>query len=333
MGMISKPHDKFFKETLSDLEITKDFMLNYLPKEILEIIDLDNLSAGKDSYIDKELEELFSDILFKTTINGKEGYIYFLFEHKSYLCSRTSLQLLKYMIKIWEQKINKENISKLPIIIPLVVYHGESKWNIDTSFAGIIEGIGNLPESIRKYIPCYEYILYDLSPYGDEEIKGNAKLRIFLEILKAIFNKNFDEFIKTLERSFEALEKLEHQEKGIDYFETFVRYIMNARNDINIKDVYEVAKKISLERSEEIMTIAEQLVKEGMQKGIKEGMQKGIKEGMQKGIKEGMQKGIVEGKRKTARNLLRLGFSIEQVAEAAELSTKEVMRLKREIEK
>ena len=48
-------------------------------------------------------------------------------------------------------------------------------------------------------------------------------------------------------------------------------------------------------------------------------------------IKEGMQKGIIEGKRKIARNLLKLGFSAEQVAEAAELSTEEVMQLNRYI--
>lgn len=35
MSIISKPHDKFFKETLSDIETTKDFIINYLPKHIL----------------------------------------------------------------------------------------------------------------------------------------------------------------------------------------------------------------------------------------------------------------------------------------------------------
>ena len=160
----------------------------------------------------------------------------------------------------------------------------------------------------NKYIPDFEYILYDLSPYGDEEIKGSVKLRIFLEILKAIFHKDLDVFINTMEKSFEALEKLERQEKGIDYFETLVRYIMNARKDVTIQDVYETVKNISLERSGDIMTIAEQL------------------------IKEGMEKGIIEGKRKTAKNLLKLGFPVKQVAEAAELSLEEVMQLKREIE-
>jgi predicted transposase YdaD len=33
--------------------------------------------------IEKELEELFSDILYKVNLAGQEAYLYFLFEHKS----------------------------------------------------------------------------------------------------------------------------------------------------------------------------------------------------------------------------------------------------------
>ena len=164
MSIINKPHDKFFKETLSDLDTTKDFLFNYLPQEILDIVDISSISAEKDSFIDEELKEIFSDLLFRAIINGKVGYIYFLFEHKSYSWESTPLQLLKYMIAIWETIISsKTGNNKLPIIIPLVVYHGEDKWNIDVRFAKMIEGIDELPENVKKYIPNYEYLLYDLS--------------------------------------------------------------------------------------------------------------------------------------------------------------------------
>ncbi|WP_082631344.1 Rpn family recombination-promoting nuclease/putative transposase [Gracilibacillus massiliensis] len=53
-------------------------------------------------------------------------------EKKSYLSNNTPFQLLKYMMKIWEKKAIKEKTDKLPIIIPLVVYHGENQWNLRT---------------------------------------------------------------------------------------------------------------------------------------------------------------------------------------------------------
>jgi predicted transposase YdaD len=53
-----------------DINITKDFLKNYLPEEILKITDLDNVTHEKESFIEKDLEEFYSDLLFRTNING-----------------------------------------------------------------------------------------------------------------------------------------------------------------------------------------------------------------------------------------------------------------------
>nr|WP_242843516.1 Rpn family recombination-promoting nuclease/putative transposase [Clostridium tetani] len=122
---MQNPHDKFFKETFGNVEVTKDFLNNYLPQNIMNVIDMNTLEPQKDSFINEELQEGFSDMLFKVNINKKEGYIYFVFEHKSYTSIDIAFQLLKYMIEIWESKIKKEKTDKLPMIIPLVIYHGK----------------------------------------------------------------------------------------------------------------------------------------------------------------------------------------------------------------
>ncbi|ABI67501.1 Rpn family recombination-promoting nuclease/putative transposase [Syntrophomonas wolfei] len=123
---IQNPHDRFFKETLGKVEVAKDFLNNYLPGNIIKVIDVDTLEPQKDSFINKELQEGFSDLLFKANINNREGYIYFLFEHKSYTRKDIAFQLLRYMMEIWETKSKKEKADELPVIIPLVVYHGKS---------------------------------------------------------------------------------------------------------------------------------------------------------------------------------------------------------------
>jgi len=219
------------------------------------------------------------------------------------------------MIAIWELKTNKEKQKKLPIIIPLIVYHGENRWNIQPSLSYLIEGIEKLPASLKKHIPDYEYITYDLSPYGAAEIKGGAILRIILETLRSMFTKDVQVFYQVLKRSIIALEEIEQIDKGTEYFEVLIRYIMNARNDIGVTDIYELAKEVSLERSEEIMTIAEQLIQEGMEKG------------MEKGVEKGVEKGRLE----TARAALLKGADVKFVAEITGLSLETIQKLKAEI--
>ena len=48
---VQNPHDKFFKKTFGDVAMAKDFLKNYLPQSIMDIIDVDTLEPQKDSFI------------------------------------------------------------------------------------------------------------------------------------------------------------------------------------------------------------------------------------------------------------------------------------------
>lgn len=271
---IQNPHDKFFKETFGNIEITKDFLSNYLPKNIMKVIDVNTLEVQKDSFINEELEEGFSDMLFRVNINKREGYIYFLFEHKSYTSKDISFQLLKYMIEIWEAKIKKERTNELPIVIPLVIYHGSDSWNIKTTLGELITGYKNFPREIQKFIPDYEYLIYDISKYTDEEIKGEAQLRIILTIFRDIFTKDTRSLQKSIFRAVEYLQELEDKQTGIEYFETFIKYIFNARVNLTKKDINQIIDEIGKtypEGSELVMTLADIFRQEGKEEGIQQG--------------------------------------------------------------
>ncbi|GAB6100636.1 hypothetical protein JCM16358_25150 [Halanaerocella petrolearia] len=185
----------------------------------------------------------------------------------------------------------------------MVFYHGRQEWNIELNLSSLL---GEIPEELEKYIPDFEYLLYDLSPYSEEEIKGTAKARVFLEIIRAIFSDDFKERVK---EALLVLDKLEEKETGMEYFETVVKYIMSAKDDLTEKELKEVAKEISTERSEKIMTIAEKLREEGKKEGKKEGKR--------------------EGKREMAKNLLNVGVEIDKIVEASGLSEKEIKEIKK----
>ena len=275
---IQNPHDKFFKETFGKFEVAKDFLNNYLPQEIREIVNIDTLEPQKDSFVNEELQEGFSDMLFKSNINNYEGYIYFLFEHKSYSSKDAAFQLLKYIIKIWEAIIKKESANELPIIIPILIYHGKYNWNSKLRLGEMIAGYGLLSDQIKKYIPDYEYLLFNISRYSDEEIKGQAQLRIVLTIFRDIFTKDANEFHESMIRAIEYLSELDDKQTGIEYFETMMRYIFNVRSDLTERDVEKLIAKIENnypEGSEVLMTLAERFVEKGMEKGIEKGMEKG----------------------------------------------------------
>jgi predicted transposase/invertase (TIGR01784 family) len=275
------PHDKFYKSVFSDIAVVRDFLKNYLPESVLKMVELNDLELQNGSFVDEKLTEVFSDMLFRTTINNRDGYVYFLFEHKSYPDRLVALQLLTYMVRIWNQKVNRENNTHIPVIIPMLIYHGKSKWNIGT-LKDLILDYDLLPIEVRKIIPDFHYQVHDLSQFSDEEIKGDAILRITLSVLRDVFQKNGEEFISAIIKASEALNELTERNTGIQYFETYMRYILKSGVGLTNEQLDVVINELSdsfKEGSEVAMTLAESLREEGYEKGIEKGIEKGLEQG------------------------------------------------------
>ena len=70
---VSNPHDKLFRETWSNLENAGSFLQHYLPGHVLELMDLSTLEICKDSFVEKELSDYYSDMLYKVMLSGSPG--------------------------------------------------------------------------------------------------------------------------------------------------------------------------------------------------------------------------------------------------------------------
>ena len=286
---VVNPHDRFFKAVLGDEKHAREFLELYLPQELVRQLDLNTLAITKDSFIEKELREYFSDLLYRVELKGQPAFIYLLFEHKSSPDKLTAFQVLRYMVKIWELVLKQGQFhTRLPIIVPLVIYHGRSPWNIDTGFKHLF----HVPDGyFEAYVPDFEYLLYDISHFTDEEIKGAVILKASLLTMKYVFRP---ELGKQLEKIFGLFKDLTLKETGLEYLETLLRYLVNATDTIKKDDIARAIQ--SIPEGDKIMpTIAEQWKKEGFEEGIQQGIQQGIRQGIQEGIQQGIQQGIREG--------------------------------------
>lgn len=288
LGKLNQPHDKLFKRFFRYTDITKDFLKNYLPVEIRDMVDLDTISLEDSNHIDKDLKEIYSDMLFSVNINDESGYLYLLFEHKSYGSRDVSLQLLKYMTEIWSKDMEEKKLGNLPVIIPLVIYHGKTRWNIDKNLGGIIEGYYGLSEGMQEYIPDFKYLIYDLSSFTQDEIKGQVINKIILTTFKNIQNEDLEGMIKSILDAARYLNELEDKKRATEYFEILIKYIYSARIDFTqneVKRIYAEVEYIYPEGSEIIMSLAERLEEEALERGLEKGRLEGEIKTVKKNIR------------------------------------------------
>ncbi|GAB6163937.1 hypothetical protein JCM12298_30970 [Desulfothermus naphthae] len=127
-------------------------------------------------------------------------------------------------------------------------------------------------KELDVYIPDFNYLLYDLSSISDEEIKGKVILKATLMALKYLTTP---EPGKHLERIFNLFQGLGESNTPLQYLETLLRYIANATDKIEEKDIKKAIKQIG--KGADIMpTLAEKWIEQGRMEGEKQGMIKGM---------------------------------------------------------
>lgn len=153
MTELPSSHDRFFKEVFSRPEVAEDFVFHFLPPHVSGLLKPGTFHLNKDSFVDANLREYFSDLLYLVDLKeGLQGYVYLLFEHKSSPDPGTAFQLLRYMTRIWEYAW-KMSWDSLPPVIPVVLYNGTVEWKVARNFAALYHA----PESLREVLWDFTY--------------------------------------------------------------------------------------------------------------------------------------------------------------------------------
>lgn len=154
---VPRPHDHFFKLLFQAPEQAAGYLQGVLPQKLLQRLELDGLQADPASYVDEQLREHFADAVFRCPLRaGGDAYVVFLLEHKSYPAKYPHLQLLRYMLNIWERQAAADG--RLSLIIPCLIYHGADRWKGGPMTAYF----GPEAEGFASFIPSFQYLLTNL---------------------------------------------------------------------------------------------------------------------------------------------------------------------------
>jgi predicted transposase/invertase (TIGR01784 family) len=245
------PHDRLFKRVMSDEANVRQFIKEFLPKELSSQIDLNDMKLIPTEKV-KGYNKYYMDIAVECKIAGTKGQLYFVFEHKSYPDPGVLLQILSYMTILWDEEIKKNKT--LTSVIPVVIYHGTASWNVTTHFQGQFH---SLDEIVKPYTPEFNYVLVDLTQLTNEEIEEKAKATPFLMasllLMKLVALRDIEDITKIT-----VIIKLPEEEKLILFLYLF--YAL----DVDQNTMHRIAKELG---GEEIMpSLAEKLQNTGKQK-------------------------------------------------------------------
>jgi predicted transposase/invertase (TIGR01784 family) len=263
MSEIKNPHDAFFKQLFVRPGVAREFLENYLPAHLTAALDLDSIELVEGSFIDEELQEHLSDMIFRVRLKGGgQAFIYILFEHKSEADRWAPWQALRYIMRMWEKE-KAAGVEKFTPVLPIVFYHGRARWKFGAEFGELIEFAGF--DELREYAPGYRVHLVDLSQYVDAQIVGSRLLRFGLMLLKYIFRRR--ELNVRVDEIFEIYRPL-FSGSPWDFLFVAMKYLMSVSPPpLPRERLREAVAKVFVEQEGVIMqTLAEEMMLELKQK-------------------------------------------------------------------
>ncbi|MGD8203079.1 Rpn family recombination-promoting nuclease/putative transposase [Pantoea sp. FN0305] len=298
------PHDATFRQFLSQPEIARDFMELHLPPALRAICNLSTLKLESGSFVESDLRQYFSDVLYSLQTSAGDGYIHVLIEHQSSPDKHMAFRLLRYAVAAMQRHIEAGH-NKLPLVIPVLFYVGKrSPYPYSTRWLNEFDN----PDLAGK-LYSGAFPLVDVTVIPDDEIMKHRSMAALTLLQKHIHQRD----IATLTDRLVTLLMADYLSSP--QVMVLIQYLIQAGESADSEAfVRELALRVP-QHGDALMTIAQQLEQQGIEKGI------------EKGIQLGRQQGRNEGKLEVARSLLKMGMPRESVREATGLTEDDLAQL------
>lgn len=267
----SQPHDALFRHVLGRPENAGSELRSILPSGLVGRIDLDNLIPVPGTFVDKDLTRRHTDLLFRTTVDSHDAYLYVLMEHQRAPDPLMAFRMLTYQTRIWnrhlaEAKRRGQSPTALPPIIPIVIYQGPRDWTAPTDLADLIDVDPSLATELGDLLPHIRYQLDNLTAVDDDALRARpltTAARITFVFLKRA--PDDPDALRWLPDWLDELKALASDSRGQPLPE-LLQYLVVSSNTPRAA-LHEFATRIGPQAEEVIVTTGQQLIAEGRAEG------------------------------------------------------------------
>jgi predicted transposase YdaD len=270
------PHDAFVKYTFSNLENAAVALRSMLPEALSRRVDWQSLRLESGSHVDDLLSDTHTDLLFSTSITGRQALLYVLFEHQSTADALMPLRLLKYVVRVLDAHVdNAKTLGHpklpLPLVVPVVLHHSEDGWRSSTELAALFDPVlANDPE-LSTLVPRLSFVLDDVSQLSDDELSKRALgAAVTLGLWALRDSRQPERLLASLPHFAGLIADLLRAPSGRDAVQALFRYLYVVA-EVPPSTFFDQIQFHVPEATETLMTIAEQLQAKGRAEGEAKG--------------------------------------------------------------
>jgi putative YhgA-like transposase len=245
-------------------------------EDVVAATDWSSLERDDASFVDEELRDHQADLLFRASVAGRTSCFYILFEHKAGPARFVVFQLLRYVVRIWEQRRTEDPaVTHLPLVLPILVHTGPGPWASPCTLTELLDATG-APAAMLAVQPTFTCKLFDL---GATDEGGLRQRQLTVQTLLPLLH------LQQLRRQvatavlllawrplYLRLLALPGGQQIVNRLCSYVAAVSNEDPE-HLRAAY---ARISKTSEEQFMTAAEKLIERGRREGRQEGERNGL---------------------------------------------------------
>lgn len=327
----SKQRDSSAKIIFDDPILCSQFLRDYTKLPLLNNVQPEDIEDVTERFVHMFTEERNSDVVKRIHLKNENAsfYLISLIEHKSRVDYNVVMQILRYIVFIWEDyekemEREKEGISKTksfkyPPILPIIYYTGNGNWS---GTNGLDERV-YLSDILKEYIPNFKCIFVKLRDYTNAELmEKHDELSLIMMINK--LQKTID--FKKWKEEVDLDELKVITEKTPSYLLGIMAHMIELLL-LNINVPSDEAENIAETIKERDMAgLFDHFEKIDIQEARRIAREEGHAEGHAEGMEEGRRAFLIE----LIAVKIKKGKTKLQIAEELEITEEEVEQLSKE---
>ena len=159
--------DPIYKRLYAFTEMVADLLRSVVPAATLEALDLRSLEKVPADYVSDDFHQRHGDTVWRVRTEGVDSgwaYVLVLLEFQSSSDAAMALRVNEYTVMLYRELLRAKVVApgQLPLVLPVVLYNGESRWTAVDNVRDLIVSTGPTGSVLDVFQPSQRYLLLDL---------------------------------------------------------------------------------------------------------------------------------------------------------------------------
>lgn len=300
---IRKPHDALFRFAFEDEREARALLRQMLRSDpasraIAEHVDWSRLKRMQDGFADAADRPFATDLWFSAPLGDGYVLLHVILEHKSSPDALSAWQVTRYTVRSID-RLHQEagRPQRLPLVLPIVVYHGDEPWTAARDVRDLFAIPSDLsPEAqaaLRSRMPSCTYDLQDLGAIAaamGDDARASLVARLAIHFLCHMRNLTAEQLPGALLQVRDLLVAVQGLPRGRLLLGMLFSYL-RATAKADVAAVHAAVRgSLPPTTSDAMLNPLERAFEEATNRGLAEGLAKGLGDGQRAMLRRLLQK-------------------------------------------